>query len=100
MCNSLFDQQVPRIWADVGFLSLKPLGSWTQDLVDRVGFLQKWIDHGTPNVFWISGFFFPQAFITGTLQNYARKNVIAVDKISFEARFMDTMTYTDVKEKP
>jgi dynein heavy chain len=97
MCNSLFDQQVPRIWADVGFLSLKPLGSWTQDLVDRVSFLQKWIDHGTPNVFWISGFFFPQAFITGTLQNYARKNVIAVDKISFEARFMDTMTFTDVK---
>lgn len=73
MCNSLFDQQVPKIWADVGFLSMKPLGSWTQDLIDRVQFLQKWIDGGTPNVFWISGFFFPQAFITGTLQNYARK---------------------------
>jgi dynein heavy chain len=83
MCNSLFDQQVPKIWADVGFLSMKPLGSWTQDLTDRIQFLQKWIDGGTPNVFWISGFFFPQAFITGTLQNYARKYVIAVDRIDF-----------------
>lgn len=100
MCNALFDQQVPSNWADVGFLSMKPLGSWTNDLTARIQFLQKWIDHGTPNVFWISGFFFPQAFLTGTLQNYARKNVIAVDRIDFEVKVLDTMTHTDVKEKP
>lgn len=94
MCNSLFDQQVPKIWADVGFLSMKSLGSWTQDLIDRIKFLQGWIDGGTPNVFWISGFFFPQAFITGTLQNYARKYVIAVDRIDFEVKVLDTMTFT------
>jgi dynein heavy chain len=97
MCNSLFDQQVPKNWADVGFLSMKSLGSWIQDLTDRVTFLQKWIDGGTPNVFWISGFFFPQAFITGTLQNYARKYVIAVDKIEFEVKIMSNMTFNEVK---
>lgn len=96
MCNSLFDNQVPKIWADVGFLSMKPLASWTQDLVDRVNFLQKWIDNGTPDVFWISGFFFPQAFITGILQNFARKRVIAVDKISFEYRIIDDKTHSDI----
>jgi dynein heavy chain len=100
MCNSLFDQQVPVIWANVGFLSMKPLGSWVQDLNDRFNFLQKWIDNGTPNIFWISGFFFPQAFITGTLQNFARKHVIAVDKISFEYKIMDHMNHTEIKEKP
>jgi dynein heavy chain len=83
MCNSLFDNQVPVLWSDKGFLSLKPLSSWINDLVDRINFLQKWIDNGTPNVFWISGFFFPQAFITGTLQNFARKHIIAIDKIGF-----------------
>ena len=97
MCNSLFDNQVPALWAEKGFLSLKPLSSWVNDLVDRVNFLQKWIDNGTPNVFWISGFFFPQAFITGTLQNFARKHVIAIDKIGFETKVIDHMTYTDVK---
>ena len=100
LCKSLFDQQVPKGWADVGFLSMKPLGSWTQDLTNRIQFLQKWIDNGTPNVFWISGFFFPQAFITGTLQNYARKHVIAVDRIDFDVKVMDHMSYTEVTDKP
>ena len=35
LSNSLFDNQVPNLWADKGFLSLKPLASWTQDLNDR-----------------------------------------------------------------
>jgi dynein heavy chain len=29
LANSLFDNQVPKIWAEKGFLSLKPLASWT-----------------------------------------------------------------------
>jgi len=59
IANALHDNQVPVMWAEKGFLSLKPLSSWTQDLVDRIGFLTKWIEEGTPKVYWISGFFFP-----------------------------------------
>lgn len=53
--NSLYDNQVPASWADKGFLSLKPLSSWTTDLNERILFLTNWIDNGTPKVFWISG---------------------------------------------
>ena len=63
--------------------SLKPLAAWVSDLVTRIEFITEWIDRGIPSVFWISGFFFPQAFLTGTLQNYARKAVISIDTITF-----------------
>lgn len=45
MSTSLFNNQVPLKWApNIGFLSLKPLASWTQDLNDRISFLKKWIE--------------------------------------------------------
>ena len=62
LSNSLFDNQVPNAWSEVGFLSLKPLASWVDDLKIRINFLSEWIKNGTPITFFISGFFFPQAF--------------------------------------
>lgn len=100
MSRSIYDNQVPKYWASIGFLSMKPLASWVEDMNDRISFLQNWYDKGTPQVFWISGFFFPQAFLTATLQNYARSRGIAIDKLSFEFIIKDDLKYTDVTAKP
>lgn len=89
MGNSLFNNQVPSSWEAVAYPCLKPIGSWVQELLDRLSFIFNWIENGTPNVFWISGFFFPQAFLTGTLQNFARKYTLPIDTVAFGFDFLD-----------
>lgn len=99
MCNSIYINQVPKVWAAKAYPSLKPLSSWVTDLIARCEFLQKWIDKGIPDVFWISGFFFPQAFLTGTLQNFARRHSISIDLLAFDFKVVDTK-WEDIASKP
>lgn len=89
MGNCLFDQKVPPVWEAKAYPSLKPLGPWVAELLQRLTFMQNWIDGGTPSIFWISGFFFPQAFFTGTLQNSARKYIIPIDTLSFSFKYLE-----------
>ncbi|NXR16043.1 DYH1 protein, partial [Semnornis frantzii] len=89
MASSLYNYTVPEVWNAKAYPSLKPLASWVNDLVQRIEFLQKWTIQGIPSVFWISGFFFPQAFLTGTLQNFARQSAISIDTISFSFKVME-----------
>ncbi|VDD79452.1 unnamed protein product [Mesocestoides corti] len=88
IATSLFTNQVPEMWNSNAYPSLKPLGAWVEDLQQRIKFIQTWIDEGLPIVYWISGFFFPQAFLTGQLQNFARKHAQPVDTVSFNFKVM------------
>ncbi len=83
MYSSFQNGKVPRNWEKVAYPSLKPLTSWYQDLIERVSFMNEWLVNGQPSSFWMSGFFFPQCFLTGCLQTHARNYKIAIDKLSF-----------------
>jgi len=98
--TSLFNNQVPDMWAGKAYPSLKPLSGWVTDLLARVEFVSDWIKKGNPPIYWISGFFFPQAFLTGTLQNFARKMLFSIDTVSFSFRVMDTLSEKTTEAGP
>ncbi|XP_026216049.1 dynein heavy chain 6, axonemal isoform X2 [Anabas testudineus] len=91
--TSFLNNQVPTHWADSAYPSLKTLASWVRDLVLRTIFIQSWITRGQPKSFWISGFFFPQGFLTGVLQNHARHYNLPIDELNF--RFNMVPAYRD-----
>lgn len=95
--DSLLVNKIPSSWASKSYPSLKPLGSYISDLCARLTFFQDWIENGSPVVYWLSGFYFTQSFLTGIMQNYARKHRIPIDVLTFEFEFCDKC---DLAEKP
>ena len=59
--------QVPPAWLKA-YPSLKALGPWTRDLLQRLDQLRQWIDKGYPICYWLAGFTYPTAFLTAVLQ--------------------------------
>jgi len=98
--NSVFDNRTPAAWMKRSYPSLKPLASYVVDFVERLAFIQKWIDEGAPSSFWLSGFFFTQSFLTGMKQNFARKYVIPIDEIEIDFEVFSEKNGLDKNKAP
>merc|ERR1712178_234822 len=82
---------VPPSWEKRAYPSLRPLGSWLVNLLQRVQQLSDWTAFmSLPKVPWLSGLFNPQSFLTSVMQTTARRNDWPLDK---------TLIITEVTKK-
>lgn len=81
--NSLYLDRVPEIWSNVSWPSTRPLASWLSELQKRINQLNDWVSRplDLPTVTWLSGFFYPQSFLTAIMQFTARKGNKELDKL-------------------
>ena len=89
MYKSFVINQVPQLWSNVAYPSLKPLASWVLDLHARIKFMNSWLTLGTPDVFPLPALFFPQGFLTGVLQTHARKYLISINSLKFTYKIVE-----------
>lgn len=89
--DGLLKNLIPQPWVRVSYATCKNLTSFIEDLHKRIQFFNDWIINGRPDVFWISGFFFTQSFLTGVLQEYARKFSLPIDTLQFQIEIFDKL---------
>jgi len=81
VASGILNNATPAFWMKVSYPSLRPMTSFVTDLAARLKFFTDWVNDGVPVTFWISGFYFTQSFLTGQLQNFARKSNLPIDTL-------------------
>ena len=97
--DDMFDAKVPRKWLKVSWQS-STLGFWYTELLERDAQFKRWCYHGRPKVFWMTGFFNPQGFITAMRQEVTRAhNNWSLDSVVCQ-NLVTRFSKEDIHESP
>lgn len=98
--DNIYDARVPTIWLR-GSWSSSSLGFWFTELIERNIQFQTWCFKGRPNVFWMTGFFNPQGFLTAMRQETTRaQSDWALDNVYLKNEVMKFLTPEECKDAP
>jgi dynein heavy chain len=88
--------RVPPSWCSF-YLSLKPLGPWMTDLLQRIDAVKNWAEAASaPKAFWMGGFCDPIAFAAAVHQTAVRKLGVSYDALIWEFVIINSVE-SDIK---
>ncbi|XP_066156829.1 dynein axonemal heavy chain 5 [Euwallacea fornicatus] len=97
--DAMYDARIPERWLRISWESAT-LGFWYTELLERDVQFRGWCNHGKPNVFWMTGFFNPQGFLTAMRQDVTRAHKgWALDSVVLQ-NMVTRYNKEDIKEGP
>lgn len=92
LSEALLVGEVPEMWARRSYPTERSLAGFIVDLRHRIAALETWIARrSAPRVFWLSGFFFPQSFLTATLQAHATRHSLAGNTLTHAFEYTEAI---------
>jgi len=84
LMGAIFLNQLPDPWAKIAYPSTRGLGSWLDNLKQRLDQLNLWKEDPTriPAVTFINRLFNPQSFLTAIMQVFAREKQQELNKLT------------------
>lgn len=79
--DNIYDAKVPNAWLRGSWTS-STIGFWFTELIERDNQFRAWCFKGRPNMFWMTGFFNPQGFLTAMRQEVARIYAWPLDQVA------------------
>jgi dynein heavy chain len=87
--HSVYRGEVPARWREASYPMVGTLAAYAADLRRRLATFEAWASEGPPAVYWLPGFYSPQAFLTALLQGRARREYIDIDQLYFRMTFRE-----------
>jgi len=86
LMGAIFLNQIPAPWAKLAFPSTRGLGSWLDNLKQRLDQLNAWKEDPVkiPYVTFLNRLFNPQSFLTAIKQVYARDKQQELNKLTIQ----------------
>ena len=101
LIDSIYLNRVPTTWSKLAFPSIRPLGSWMDNLSHRLLQLNQWKEEPTqiPRITFLNRLFNPQSFLTAIKQLNSQRTGTELNKLYIQTDITKRM-FTEITEPP